>query len=80
MRSLSMAWSEWEAERCELPCSCTEFASRRDKASAFGDVYEVFHLALRKAVNPKLPVRAEHNRLLADGQGHLCLFWLDKSY
>ena len=35
------------------------------------DIYELFHLALSDRKNPKLLVRAEHNRLLADGQGKL---------
>lgn len=35
------------------------------------DIYELFHLALSEPENPKLLVRAEHNRLLADGQGKL---------
>jgi hypothetical protein len=35
------------------------------------DIYELFHLALEKSSGPKLLVRAEQDRLLADGQGHL---------
>jgi hypothetical protein len=35
------------------------------------DIYELFHLALSKANGPKLLVRAEQDRLLADGQGLL---------
>jgi len=35
------------------------------------DIYEFFHLALSKPEGPKLLVRAEHNRLLADGQERL---------
>jgi len=35
------------------------------------DIYELFELALRDASGPKLLVRAERDRLLADGQGHL---------
>lgn len=35
------------------------------------DIYELFHLALENPSGPKLLVRAEQNRLLADGQGHL---------
>lgn len=35
------------------------------------DIYELFHLALSNPKYPKLLIRAEHNRLLADGQGHL---------
>ena len=35
------------------------------------DIYELFHLAQNDTKDPKLLVRSEHNRLLADGQGHL---------
>jgi len=35
------------------------------------DIYELFHLALEDPQGPKLLVRAEQDRLLADGQGHL---------
>jgi Domain of unknown function (DUF4338)/Transposase DNA-binding/Transposase Tn5 dimerisation domain len=35
------------------------------------DIYELFELALQDSRGAKLLVRAEHDRLLADGQGHL---------
>lgn len=35
------------------------------------DVYELFHLALAEAKGPKVLVRAEQDRLLENGQGHL---------
>lgn len=35
------------------------------------DIYELFHLALENPAGPKLLVRAEQDRLLADGQEHL---------
>lgn len=35
------------------------------------DVYELFELAYSRADHPKLLVRAEHDRLLSEGQGHL---------
>ena len=35
------------------------------------DIYELFSLAQSDDKGPKLLVRSEHNRLLADGQGHL---------
>lgn len=35
------------------------------------DVYELFELALRDKAHPKLLVRAEYDRLLADEQGHV---------
>lgn len=36
------------------------------------DVYELFHEALADAKGPWLLIRAEQDRLLAEGQGHLC--------
>ena len=38
------------------------------------DIYELFQLALENPTGPKLLVRAEQDRLLADGQGHLWPF------
>jgi hypothetical protein len=35
------------------------------------DLYELFEVALRDPLGPKLLIRAEQDRLLADGQGHL---------
>lgn len=35
------------------------------------DIYELFHLAVQDLKGPKLLVRAEQDRLLEDGQGHL---------
>jgi hypothetical protein len=35
------------------------------------DIYELFDLALRDPAGPRLLVRAEQDRLLAEGQGHL---------
>jgi hypothetical protein len=35
------------------------------------DIYELFGLALAEADGPRLLIRAEQDRLLADGQGHL---------
>jgi hypothetical protein len=35
------------------------------------DIYELFELALSDATGPKLLIRAEQDRLLAEGQGHL---------
>jgi hypothetical protein len=35
------------------------------------DIYELFQLALAEADGPRLLIRAEQDRLLADGQGHL---------
>lgn len=49
-------------------CPGTTLVSIGDREA---DIYELFHLALSEPDNPKLLVRAEHNRLLADGQGKL---------
>jgi hypothetical protein len=49
-------------------CSGTTLISVGDREA---DIYELFHLALSGSKNPKLLVRGEHNRLLADGQGRL---------
>ena len=56
------------ATQVQERCSGTTIVSVGDREA---DIYELFHLALSKAENPKLLVRAEQNRLLADGQGHL---------
>jgi len=58
-------------------CSGTTMVSVGDREA---DIYELFHLALSKAENPKLLVRAEHNRLLADGQGHLYEYLQTKEF
>jgi hypothetical protein len=49
-------------------CPDTVFVSVGDREA---DIYELFHLALSNPDHPRLLVRSEHNRLLADGQGHL---------
>lgn len=49
-------------------CPNTMLVSIGDREA---DIYELFHLAISNPEGPKLLVRAEHNRLLADGQGHL---------
>ena len=56
------------ATEVQRRCPETTVVSVGDREA---DIYELFHLALSKAENPKLLVRAEHNRLLVDGQGHL---------
>jgi hypothetical protein len=50
----------------QLPA--TRLVSVADRES---DIYELFQLALAEAEGPGLLVRAERDRLLADGQGHL---------
>jgi len=49
-------------------CPHTMLVSMGDREA---DIYELFHLALQDAHGPQLLVRAEHDRLLDDGQGHL---------
>ena len=49
-------------------CPNTTLVSVGDREA---DIYELFHLALEDPKGPKLLVRAEQDRLLADGQGHL---------
>jgi hypothetical protein len=49
-------------------CPNTTLVSVADRES---DIYELFHLALNNPGNAQLLVRAEHDRLLADGQGRL---------
>ena len=54
--------------RAQKRCPDTTFVSVGDREA---DIYELFHLALSDPDGPKLLVRSEHNRLLADRQGHL---------
>lgn len=54
-----------EAQR---QCPETTLVSIGDREA---DIYELFHLALSEADGPKLLVRAEQDRVLAQGQGHL---------
>jgi hypothetical protein len=54
-----------EAQR---DCPETMLVSIGDREA---DIYEFIHLALSEANGPKLLVRAEQDRLLAEGQGHL---------
>ena len=49
-------------------CPDTTFVNMGDREA---DIYELFHLALSDPEGPRLLVRSEYNRLLADGQGHL---------
>ena len=49
-------------------CPETTLISVADREA---DIYELFHLALNTTDGPELLIRAEHDRLLADGQGHL---------
>jgi len=49
-------------------CPHTMLVSVGDREA---DIYELFHLAVEDPQGPKLLVRAEQDRLLADGHGHL---------
>lgn len=49
-------------------CPRTAFVSVGDREA---DFYELFQMALSDPSGPKLLVRASHNRVLADEQGHL---------
>jgi hypothetical protein len=49
-------------------CPATMFVCVGDREA---DIYELFHEALSDSAGPRLLVRAEHDRVLADGQGHL---------
>ena len=49
-------------------CPETTLVSVGDREA---DIYELFELAWQDPAGPKLLVRAEQNRLLEDGQGHL---------
>jgi len=56
------------ATEAQRQCRNTMIVSVGDREA---DIYELFQLALKNPQGPKLLVRAEHDRLLADGQGHL---------
>ena len=66
----SLKWlnSFQAAAKAQRQCSDTMIVSVGDREA---DIYELFQLALETPKGPKLLVRAEHDRLLADGQGHL---------
>jgi hypothetical protein len=49
-------------------CPDTQLVSVGDREA---DIYELFELAREDSGGPKLLVRAEYDRLLTDGQGHL---------
>lgn len=55
------------AEACKR-CPGTMIVSMGDREA---DIYELFELALSDPDGPKLLVRAKHDRLLTDDQGHL---------
>lgn len=54
--------------RAQRECPNTLFVSVGDREA---DIFELFALAAKTEASPKLLVRAEQDRALADGQGHL---------
>lgn len=54
--------------QAQRQCPNTTLVSMGDREA---DIYELFDLALQDPNGPKLLVRAEQDRLLTDGQGHL---------
>jgi len=66
----SVKWldSYWHVLQVQQQCPETMVVSVADREA---DIYELFRLALEQSAGPKLLVRAEQDRLLADGQGHL---------
>jgi len=66
----SRKWLQSYRRTAEIQQHCPEtmLVSVGDREA---DIYELFQLALENPSGPKLLVRAEQNRLLADGQGHL---------
>ena len=59
------------AAEAQRQCPNTTVVSVGDREA---DIYELFQLALENPQGPKLLVRAEQDRLLAEGQGHLWPF------
>jgi Domain of unknown function (DUF4338)/Transposase DNA-binding/Transposase Tn5 dimerisation domain len=59
------------AAQAQRQCPNTVIVSVGDREA---DIYELFQLALEDRQGPKILVRAEQNRLLTDGQGHLWPF------
>jgi hypothetical protein len=57
-----------QVREAQKRCPNTTLISVADREA---DIYELFHLALNDPCGAQLLVRAEHDRLLADGQGRL---------
>jgi len=57
-----------QVSAAQKQCPNTTLISVADREA---DIYELFHLALNDPCGAQLVVRAEHDRLLADGQGRL---------
>jgi hypothetical protein len=57
-----------QVSAAQKQCPHTTLISMADRES---DIYELFHLALNDPSGAQLLVRAEHDRLLADGHGRL---------
>jgi hypothetical protein len=54
--------------KAQKRCPGTTFVSVGDREA---DIYELFELALKQPSGPKLLVRANHDRILGQGQGYL---------
>jgi hypothetical protein len=54
--------------KAQKRCPDTTFVSVGDREA---DIYELFELALKEPSGPKLLVRANHDRILGQGQGYL---------
>lgn len=57
-----------KVSKAQQACPDTVFVSVGDREA---DIYELFKMATQRELSPKLLVRAEHNRMLADGHGRL---------
>ena len=57
-----------KVNKAQQSCPETVFVSVGDREA---DIYELFQMATKKESLAKLLVRAEHDRMLKDGQGHL---------
>lgn len=66
----SIKWlrSYEKVARAQRECPDTVFVSIGDREA---DIYELFAMATKAEASPELLVRAERDRALADGQGHL---------
>lgn len=60
--------SFYAASEAQKHCGSATIVSVGDREA---DIYELFKIALQDKASAKLLVRAEHERLFADGQGHL---------
>jgi hypothetical protein len=66
----SYKWLKSYQKLAEVQARCPE-STLVSVGDCEADIYELFELALRDSKGPRLLVRAFHNRLLSDEQGHL---------